>query len=164
MQEGVFDAGCLTLAKLCSDAVDYPKNGIPVDKSAAPRRLIPYKPDWKEGEEENPRKADFYRSERALGELYRQLEIATAIPNFEDLENKPLSNHPISNALKLKLENRYDMKNTPWSKELSDRMHALFDRYVDELRYICTTHTLSDRHDVQLSEVEVVTGTILAQV
>ena len=59
---------------LCNQAVDYPKNGNAVDSNNLPRRLIPYKPDWKKGEDDNDRPSDFYRSERALGELYRYTE------------------------------------------------------------------------------------------
>ena len=46
-KDGVFDSGCLTLAALCNEAVDYPKNGVKVDLQQMPRRLIHAKPDWK---------------------------------------------------------------------------------------------------------------------
>lgn len=38
-----------------------------------------------------------------------------------------------------------------------------YRRYVDELRYICATHTLSNTPGVRLLEAEVVVGTILAK-
>lgn len=41
-------------------------------------------------------------------------------------------------------------------------MTALFQRYEQELRYICVTHALSDAPDIRLQEEEVVVGTILA--
>ncbi len=41
------DPRCIDLAELCSQAVDYPKNGIPVDIHDSPRLLIRSKPDWK---------------------------------------------------------------------------------------------------------------------
>ncbi len=37
----------MKLAELCSQAVDYPKNGVPVDTEQIPRRIIHAKPDWK---------------------------------------------------------------------------------------------------------------------
>lgn len=45
-QYGTNDDSCLQLAALCSQAVDYAKNGVPVDIHDSPRLLIPYKPDW----------------------------------------------------------------------------------------------------------------------
>ncbi|KAF8809112.1 hypothetical protein BYT27DRAFT_7254985 [Phlegmacium glaucopus] len=45
----------------------------------------------------------------------------------------------------------------------STLLETLFRRYVDELRYICATHTLSDVPGVRLLEAEVVIGTILAK-
>ena len=39
----------------------------------------------------------------------------------------------------------------------------IYQRYVDELRYICATHTLSNSHGVRLIEAEIVVGTILAK-
>jgi RNA-dependent RNA polymerase len=39
----------------------------------------------------------------------------------------------------------------------------MFGRYVDELRYICATHTISNTPGVRLLEAEVVAGTILAK-
>lgn len=72
---GTRDEGCLTLAKYCSEALDYPKTGIPVDISGMPRFLIPYKPDWKSGEEMNPRRLDYYESTRAIGYLFRAITV-----------------------------------------------------------------------------------------
>lgn len=40
---------------------------------------------------------------------------------------------------------------------------ALFGRYVDELRYICATHTITNAPGVRLLEAEIVAGTILAK-
>ena len=47
LQYGTFDKDCMILAELCSQAVDYPKNGVPVDVEKVPSRLIHAKPDWK---------------------------------------------------------------------------------------------------------------------
>ena len=37
----------MVLARLCSQAVDYPKNGVPVKRTEMPKKLIYAKPDWK---------------------------------------------------------------------------------------------------------------------
>ncbi|KAJ2968830.1 hypothetical protein NUW54_g13105 [Trametes sanguinea] len=47
VQYGTFDQDCMKLAMLCSQAVDYPKNGVPVDRENMPHPLIRAKPDWK---------------------------------------------------------------------------------------------------------------------
>ncbi|KAI0325538.1 RdRP-domain-containing protein [Cubamyces sp. BRFM 1775] len=98
-REGTFDESCMKLAQLCSQAVDYPKNGVPVDLENMPRPVIHIKPDWKkvtsrssatqdwlaqrnptqrltlryaqQGEDNDPRPGDYYESSRALGELFR---------------------------------------------------------------------------------------------
>lgn len=44
----------------------------------------------------------------------------------------------------------------------TERMRVIFKQYVGELRYICLTHTLTDYVGVQLTEAEVVIGTIMA--
>ena len=67
-KHGVFDKGCLELARLCNEAVDYPRNGRRVEITAMPRRLFANKPDWKKGEVDAYGKRDFYRSDRAVGQ------------------------------------------------------------------------------------------------
>ena len=37
----------MALAQLFSQAVDYPKNGVPVNAENMPRKVIHAKPDWK---------------------------------------------------------------------------------------------------------------------
>ncbi|THH11989.1 hypothetical protein EW145_g298 [Phellinidium pouzarii] len=159
--EGVCDKGCIQLAELCNQAVDYPKNGMPVDISNIPRRLIPYKPDWKRGEELNARETDFYRSERALGYLYRAVEIeARPSPMPGSDKPMPLAEHPIYNALRPVVDAK--LKDTSMPETKVEEVQKLFRRYSEELRYICTTHALTD-HSTQLSEAEIVIGTVLAQ-
>ena len=37
----------MKLAAMCSQAVDYPKNGVPVNIEEMPRTKLRAKPDWK---------------------------------------------------------------------------------------------------------------------
>ncbi|KAH9952081.1 RdRP-domain-containing protein [Amylocystis lapponica] len=163
---GTNDPDCLELARLCSQAVDYPKNGVAVDIHDSPRFLIKYKPDWKQAEDADPRPTDYYVSDRALGELFRNISIS--MPETPSLTNTsmgastlpPLSDS-ISIALKPYIERQLHFF---YSKEkVITEVRPLFDRYVAELRYICMTHALSDAPDVRLVEEEVVAGTIMAQ-
>ncbi|KZT06990.1 RdRP-domain-containing protein [Laetiporus sulphureus 93-53] len=148
-QNGTRDKKCLKLAQLCSQAVDYPKNGVPA-------------------EDVNPLHTEFYNSTRALGELYRNIRIvdptassqAGPATNGGSSKVKPLSD-AISVALKPSIEHQLHHSRNE-DRYVAD-MSKLFQKYADELRYICMTHTLSDAPDVRLVEEEVVVGTIMAK-
>ncbi|KAH9945817.1 RNA dependent RNA polymerase-domain-containing protein [Epithele typhae] len=171
--DGVNDPACLDLAQLCSQAVDYPKNGVQVDIHDSPRLLIRAKPDWKMAEEDDPRDTDYYMSSRALGELFRSITVSKPqVPkqSFPDPEGpkivqKPPTKQsilcdPISLALRPFIERQlhYFIND---DNNVAD-MRTLFLRYERELRYICVTHALSDAPDIRLQEEEVAIGTILA--
>lgn len=134
-----------------------------VNIDRAPRFLIPYKPDWHAAEVVAPRRTDFYDSDRALGHLYRAIQIDDIPPPSRAPPNPPYTpfTDPISTALRplvvLQLEN-----STDFGKE-SPGLKRLFHSYADELSYICLTHSLTTTHDVRLTEEEVVVGTILAK-
>lgn len=113
-----------------------------------------------------PRSTDYYESTRALGELYRNIAIveppttSSTVPLGAAHRPTPLTD-PISLALKPYIEQQlHHFRNE--DKDVSE-MHSLFQRYVDELRYISVTHSLSDAPDACLMEEEIVVGTILAQ-
>jgi len=161
-KHGSSDAFCLKLAELCSQAVDYPKNGIPVDMERVPRFLIPYKPDWHAAEVAAPRRTDYYESDRALGHLYRAIELEdpSAFPAQNSSASAPLTD-PISVALKWRIQEQIQNYTEPDGN--SREIRKLFQLYVDELAYICLTHTLTSASDVRLREEEVVIGTIIAK-
>ncbi|OSX65461.1 hypothetical protein POSPLADRAFT_1134844 [Postia placenta MAD-698-R-SB12] len=168
-KDGVRDPKCLELAALCSQAVDYPKNGVPVDIHHSPRLLIPYKPDWHQAEDAAPRTTDYYESSRALGDLFRNIAIVdptTRSPTAAPINGavKPKVK-PLSDAISSALKPYIQMHLHRFRNEESDvgEMTKLFQRYVDELRYICMTHALSDAPDVRLMEEEVAVGTIIAK-
>ncbi|OCH86893.1 RdRP-domain-containing protein [Obba rivulosa] len=162
-KEGTSDRDCIELARLCSQAVDYPKNGVPVDKAAAPRTLISYRPDWKQAEDDDPRPTDYYESNRALGELFRNISITE--PKRPGRNQNPAHSPPladsISKALKPYIEAQ--LHTFHHKDDQFEKTKALFYRYVDELRYICITHALSDAPEVRLVEEEVVIGVIMAK-
>ncbi|KAF6763917.1 RNA dependent RNA polymerase-domain-containing protein [Ephemerocybe angulata] len=164
-KEGFMDPACLILAALCSQAVDYPKQGIPVDLNGfdLPRTLIRCKPDWHAAEVVSPRETDYYRSERALGYLFRTITLDDITE--EDKKLSPSKYPPLTDAISKVL--------MPYVREcigVSSRpggdfaeVEKIFHRYVAELDYICVTHTLSNTPGVRLLEAEVVAGTILAK-
>ncbi|KAI0707368.1 RdRP-domain-containing protein [Earliella scabrosa] len=166
---GTFDEDCMKLARLCSQAVDYPKNGVPVNIEKIPQRLIHAKPDWKKTEDNDPRPADYYESTRALGELFRNIEIKpfeappTSYPNGAPLT--PVPDPPLSDAISCALRPSVEHHLGRYTNDdgaVAD-VEALFRVYARELGYVCMTHAPADNADVRLSEEEVVVGVILAK-
>ncbi|KAL5489956.1 hypothetical protein ACEPAI_4789 [Sanghuangporus weigelae] len=162
--DGVRDPGCLLLAKLCSQAVDYPKNGMEVDISRLPPKLIPFKPDWKKNEAEDEHRTDFYRSERAVGEIFRRVEKVASCTDFDDRGESSyiqVSEHPVYKALKSTVDAK--LRDSRVRQTTEEEVRRIFRHYYNELQYICATHTLTDQVDSKLKEEEVVIGTILAR-
>jgi len=162
--EGVFDPNCLFLAELCSQAVDYPKQGIApnLEGDQLPRTLIRCKPDWHAAEVVSPRKTDYYESSRALGYLFRSITLDD--PNPIPPEGLPPSQalcDPISLALLGRVEPY--LQESAFIETHAFEVKKLFETYCDELRYICATHTISNTPGVRLLEAEVVVSTILAK-
>lgn len=149
-------------------AVDYPKQGIPVDldNNKLPRTLIRCKPDWHAAEVVSPRHTDFYESTSALGHMYRRILLddpeliaSDTAPNQTNYTDGLTD--PISNALRDAV-GRY-IPPPSLFPDASPVIVSVFRKYADELRYICATHTLSNTPGVTLLEAEVVVGTILAK-
>ncbi|KAG6854694.1 hypothetical protein C0991_002405 [Blastosporella zonata] len=155
-KDGIRDENCLWLARLCSQAVDYPKQGIPVDidNDRLPHTLIRCKPDWHGAEVVSPRHTDYYESSRALGILYRSIIL-------EDVDVYTADGEDPNDPLSLHLHSKVKPHLSP--SQNHEALPAMFRRYVDELHYICTTHSLSNTPGIRLLEAEVVAGTILAK-
>jgi RNA-dependent RNA polymerase len=173
-QDGVFDPRCMRLAQLCSQAVDYAKNGNAVDlhNNNLPKPLIKFKPDWHKAEVTGARELDYYVSDRALGYLYRSIELRDPKEPVEGLatespdETTPLEDaitravaRCVQRTLKLSHDDAVALKRSSVDDGHAEQLHT---HYVREMRYICVTHTLVDAPDVRLTEEEVVLGTILA--
>jgi RNA-dependent RNA polymerase len=162
----------MKLAALCSQAVDYAKNGNPVEIHNLPKPLIKFKPDWHKAEVTGARELDYYYSERALGYMFRNIELLGPEEPVEGLpasppNAKPPLKDPISHVLAPLVQRALNSGPETDGAEPdlegdnghAERVHA---HYVREMRYICVTHTLVDAPDVRLKEEEVVLGTILA--
>lgn len=168
-EDGVFDKDCMKLSRLCSLAVDYPKNGNKVDIDGnLPSTLIREKPDWQQAEVVDPDKLDYYDSDRALGHLYRNqdLEVETLKeePSLPAAEiDSSIVMDPISVALGPMVEEflGQEVDAEEAEEETEDETASLFRKYVNELSYIRSTHTISARPDSQLQEAEIVVGAIL---
>ncbi|KAJ3576204.1 hypothetical protein NP233_g613 [Leucocoprinus birnbaumii] len=163
-KEGMNDPDCIRLAELCSQAVDYPKNGVAVnlDRDTLPRTLIRCKPDWHAAEVVSPRPIDYYRSNRALGELYRNITLTEPEPIEKVTHNREPLRDPISQVLREKVEYYIGDLVLP-TQEFSRDLMSLYQSYREELNYIRSTHTVSNTPGAKLLEAEVVVGTILAK-
>lgn len=94
-------------------------------------------------------------------ELLKIPEEVSYVPNGGPNRPVPLSDS-ISQALKPHVESMLGAHGFLNSdRDVSD-VEPLFRRYVDELKYICLAHSLSDSPDSLLVEEEVVIGSILA--
>ncbi|KAJ6502132.1 RNA dependent RNA polymerase-domain-containing protein [Mycena sanguinolenta] len=166
-KEGMYDSACVYLAELCSQAVDYPKQGIAVDldKTNLPRKLIRCNPDWHAAEVVSPRDTDYYRSEKALGELYRGITLDDPDLISSDDDSSNVNVDPVSNPIYSTLLGRIqrNIKGFIVPDGTCTQTRMMFRKYAEELRYISTTHNLTTEPGVNLLEAEIVVGTILAK-
>ncbi|KAG8906418.1 hypothetical protein FRB99_006920 [Tulasnella sp. 403] len=181
------DPGCIELAQLASAAVDFSKSGTPVDWQTAPKPLYSpnVKPDWSAGEVDNrSSKLQIYPSRRAIGQLYRQIDLTDAdrlaarqarrehVPRPNRRAESGLSRamermaisgptqavleNPITLALRRPLRRHIDV-DAALPASITTATTGRFNAYASELQYICATWTLTT---TPLTEEEVLMGTI----
>lgn len=110
----------------------------------------------------SPRHTDYYESSRALGVLYRSITLDEPQPiSIDEAVPVVTLSDPISLRLKQRVQQYLPNYTDPDGN--SPEIRRLFGTYVEELTYICATHTLSNTPDHRLLEAEVVAGTILAK-
>ena len=163
-QDGIFDERCTTLARLYRIAVDYPTNGIPVViNNEVSKTFNKARPDWHRPEVPNSRHVDYYKSGRALGHLFRSIDIHEVLDGIKIAspgKTDPLED-VVSRTLAPFVQSVVDT--IPGSTQIRNvRTEDLHAQYVSEMRFICVTHSVSTS-DAWLSEEEVVLGTILAK-
>ncbi|KAF5392927.1 hypothetical protein D9757_001219 [Collybiopsis confluens] len=163
-EKGFFDPDCVKLAHKCSQAVDYPKNGIRVERKNIPRALIRAKPDWKAAEVVKDRKFDYYESNRILGYMYRAIEPKeVTLPDEWTVSLKPAPLPFPTDSISLLLFDAVFQHLPPFDRGRDDSdIELLFQNYVDNLRYISAIHNLSNDASVRLTEQEIILGIILA--
>ncbi|CAK5265089.1 unnamed protein product [Mycena citricolor] len=168
-KDGMFDEDCQRLAELCSQAVDYPKQGIPTglctDINSENWLIIDVR---HAAEIVSPRENDYYRSEKALGELYRAITLNDPDPLNSD-KSQSSSNgvnqfavDPITYVLEPEVQQALGPDYAVPDGGCAETA-LMFKKYEDELEYISTTHTVSIKPGVRLLESEIVVGTILAK-
>lgn len=156
---------CLHLAEAASHAVDFPKTGTPVDFKTLPRAQGPEKPDFLA-----PENADvsditrFYPSQKLLGVLYRSVPTEQPAPVLKRYTS-PTDGDTIYSALK-----RIDLHalglpslEVPSDIVMEEMESLLYNYYAEKLFSIAKTHAVSRHAGYQLSEAEIISGTIMAK-
>ncbi|KAF5337043.1 hypothetical protein D9611_003329 [Ephemerocybe angulata] len=175
---GIEDPDCILLANLHSDAVDYPKSGKAVNREDIPRLKKKSRPDWNAPEtveaQEDTRK--YYRSDRAIGRLFRAIDLpsdnrpfqgATRVSTRMDQSSEGRNVTPtvftsdsIYTVIKLQVQ-RHVATNEVAENLFQMEAEKLFARYVTDLQGICITKTLSSARNASLTEEEAIIGTIV---
>jgi RNA-dependent RNA polymerase len=162
----------MKLARLYRQAVDYAKTGNAVNLHNLPKALTKHTPDWHMAEVTDARELDYYISDRALGFLYRNIELRDSKEPIEGLatecpdEIAPLQDaitRAVAPCIRKTLNLTHDEATAIEQSSADDGyMEQVHAHYAREMRYICVTYTLVDTPDVHLTEEEVVLGTISA--
>lgn len=176
------DPDCVKLAALHSDAVDFPKTGRHVSFTQLPKAKSKRKPDWY-ATETNERRSEFYRSNRHIGHLFRDISLP-AVPEAQrvarrqnrrlEAGNEDITLRAVRNAysrdtglinhlVRRKIDDYVDLDYHASGNidgEI-DEMLDIFDDFSNQLAYTCKTHSLSKW--TALTEEEVVAGTIVAK-
>ncbi|KAK1223808.1 hypothetical protein PQX77_013332 [Marasmius sp. AFHP31] len=181
---GIFDPDCLKLSDLHSDAVDYPKTGNPVSPQRIPKLKYKAKPDWQAPETlSTEHNADFYKSERAIGRLFRRIDLPPLHSDVpltrnerrmiregrdqtrgvdsiaQSLATARLRDDPLIEVVESHVE-KYIPTSTRRSREEREHIARIFAGYCSNLTSILRSFTLSHRRDALLSEEEAIIGTI----
>ena len=182
----IFDEKCMLLAQLHSDAVDYPKSGEPVklERLLADKVFPKSKPDWSAPETNTQQSARYYQSRSAVGRLFRGVELPTVHAAVDDRRRRRRRRGNSSHVRENQLETETGAASsihegfvdeidsvvigcigsvTDVGEEVITMIKQLYERYVSELRAICTTHTLSRSQSQPLTEEEALMGTIVAK-
>jgi hypothetical protein len=152
---------CIKLAEKASHAVDFQKTGTPVDFSDLPKASIE-KPDYLSWESTNLEKSSlYYPSKKVLGVLFRRVPMEKRLEKRYENPTDGDKIYDALNALGL-----YDLGLPPLqvpSDDLAEEMNHKLWAYCDQLLVIAKTHTITKSANVQLTEAELVSGTIQAK-
>ncbi|KAJ8589428.1 RdRP-domain-containing protein [Rhizopogon salebrosus TDB-379] len=158
-------AECLDLARLASNAVDFPKSGTPVNFTDLPKfpRKSP-RPDFLAKESADLSNSDhFYNSEKLLGKLFRRVPVKRWMPQEWNEDYSPSDGGSVQMALAhVGLRSLGLSGLTAPTAELTEEMTHLLDAYGEQLMAIGQAHTILKKKDSYVSEAELVSGTIMA--
>jgi RNA-dependent RNA polymerase len=186
----IFHPDCIELCQIHSNAVDYPKNGTPVELSKVPKPASDSKPDWNAPETVDLDVApNFYKSYKAIGRLFRAIdlpmvqkfnsvarrqrqhihdnapdvdldEVFSALRINDGQDGQDGQDDPLESAIKRRVAEFIDLEPDSQSAKLAVES---FDRYAITLQGICACNSLQRSKNAILSEEEAMGGTIAAK-
>ncbi|KAK0569578.1 hypothetical protein OC861_000758 [Tilletia horrida] len=188
---GVLDRTCVELSELHSTAVDMAKTGIKpnlsslstfVDTKTKPDfmqkefRLEPDVPDFtlaQTGSQRKSRRArysretvGFYRSTKALGQLFRQIDVSADVANWQRqarLVNNQNSVHAWGDRIREALSQYLDYGEVDlWTRRTDPAHRDLLDEYYIELDSIARDYAPEGRSDY-LTEEEIFVSAVLGR-
>ncbi|KAJ3488452.1 hypothetical protein NLI96_g2800 [Meripilus lineatus] len=179
----IFDRDCMKLAELHSLAVDYPKSGRLVSLSKIPKPKPCSKPDWNASELLPSNNPEYYKSDRAIGRLYRDIKLP-APQTVESVhraqvrvlnEGQEVTMDTVIRALHQFKPEKDDVVTLAvqdrvkgficgtHDQETISEVWDIFERYTSELYFLCSNNTLGTHKDAMLTEEEAIVGTIVAK-
>ena len=120
-------------------------------------------------EDNDYRPADYYESTRALGALFREINVREISPAPSSYPNgtplSPVSERPLSDDISKAIRPAIEQHLRRFNNSIIGlaAIEPLFRHYARELGYICLTHAPSENTDMRLCEEEVALGAILAK-
>lgn len=168
--KGVQDENCLVLARLASVAVDYQKTGVPPELNRIPRLPDNARPDYTQSEyrvesQHSSRRAQwsresrtYYESKKALGQMFRKIDVNSDISSWGRAAPDPLSEKEI--------RDKYWAKIRPWLRD------DWIDHVTDVISHVQTfygklvvyaSEYAPERRRDPLSEPELFMGCILGR-
>jgi RNA-dependent RNA polymerase len=178
---GIFDEDCIKLCQIHSNAVDYPKNGTPVDLSTVPKPRSNVKPDWHAPETDDlEASVEFYQSKKAIGRLFRavdlpEVQMDTRAARLRRQQVRDDDSEADLDQVFCMDDGRGDPLESAVERRVaefisidpnSDSVRLAIDslgRYSVELQGICACNALQRHKHAMLSEEEAVIGTIVAK-
>ncbi|CAO1625409.1 unnamed protein product [Parajaminaea phylloscopi] len=176
---GVEDADCIKLAEMASIAVDYMKSGVAPDFRKIPRVPDNAKPDYCQSEHRveihgdaarplatvesrnrwNREPHTFYKSEKALGQLFRRIDVASDIDQWGKRVAAPLTESALRRTLWSTL-----MKWLPdkWCPDDLEHELAQIESFYARMSSFAESYAPEKRR-YPLSECEVFMGVILSR-
>jgi RNA-dependent RNA polymerase len=155
----------MQLAEAASHAVDFPKTGTPANFTNLPRPPSQERPDFLAPETVDSADNNlYYPSEKILGVLFRNVPSAEPPVLRNHALNTPSDGISVSNALMyIDLSELGLPALHPPQNNLMEEMEQLLDAYSEHLVSIARIHTISKSPKAQVTEAELISGTITAK-
>jgi RNA-dependent RNA polymerase len=141
--------------------VDFAKSGKPVHFKDLPKRIHPYTPDFQHKETTLDDQTNYYESPKALGVLYRSIQVKSLEPNSSNPRQRPVpyNKHPFYAKLVDICQDKRVTRGLV-TEERKAEIKKAFRSYAREMRGIRSIYSIGRS---PLSEEEVFVGTILHQ-